>query len=144
VKIRRYAYLVVVLAVVVLLSRGYKGFDRTEVTFPGNPISEDVIITDMKDLSDNRLPVQPVLGGHFFATAVGFEAGFSGKKDSRFWVAMEDGHVGYVLTYTIMEEPDRKLVYKVTQVKEGSQMPSDAAQKWQTDGKGKLQKVVLK
>lgn len=114
-------------AIVILLFVHYGTADRKEkitVPMPPDPMTRQEILNDLYDLSDNRLPVEPVLGGKFFTTRVYFPDGFSGEAGSRFWAGIEDGHMAYVLQYTVEEEPDRSLVCKVTGINEGNKWPT--------------------
>lgn len=118
------------------------GGGRNQIVPPPDPIAREQILKDLHDLSDNEIPVQPELGGKFLVTAIRFASGFSGIETNKFWAAIEDGHVAYILQYSLVEQVDRKLEYQVSKVTEGTEWPPGATGETyvRTDQGFKLQK----
>ncbi|MGE5380024.1 MAG: hypothetical protein ACM3NT_03040, partial [Methylocystaceae bacterium] len=87
-----------------------KNDDRVTITVPPDPITREQIFKDFINLEDNEIPVEPALGGKFFTTALKIGSEFKGVDGDHFYAAIEDGHVSYILEYSLKEQFDRKLV----------------------------------
>lgn len=118
-----YVLIIVVIGLLYFKFGSLPSQERVTIPLPPDPIKLEQIFTDFYDLKDNKLPVSPILGGSFFTTALQIAPGFTGVDGDMFYAAIEDGHVAYVLQYTLKELYDRKLVYQVSKVIEGSTWP---------------------
>ena len=132
---RRALYLVIALVVVAVLFKIYAG---TENKLAGPPqLSAMEIRDDFVDLSDNKLPVEPVLGGTFFTTALMYPEGFEGRAGDRFYAVVEDGHVLYTLEYELVEKEvdgEKKLDYKLISQEEDVVTPDEPYEEWKLVG----------
>lgn len=125
-KLKRPLIYVLLVIVMVILYNYYgitKNSNKVTVVPPPDPIKLEQIFTDFTDLEDNELPVEPVLGGTFYTTALMISPDFKGIDGDLFYASIEDGHVAYILEYSLKEQYDRKLVYQVSRVTEGSTWP---------------------
>jgi len=126
-KLRRPLIYVLLIVVMILVYSQYgpgKESNRVTIVMPPDPITLEQIFNDFTDLKDNELPVKPELGGTFYTSALRISPGFKGVDGDRFYAAIEDGHVAYVLEYSLKEQYDRKLLYQVSRVIEGTTWPS--------------------
>lgn len=143
-KFKRPLIYVLVIVVMILIYRQYGPInhnDRVTIPLPPDPIAKEQIFKDLSDLSDNELPVDPILGGSFFTTAIRFNPDYKGVDGDQFYTAIEDGHVAYVLQYSLKEQYDRKLIYQVSRVIEGTSWPAGEGNVYvRTDNGFKLQK----
>lgn len=143
-KLKRPLLYVLAIVVMILIYRQYgpiNNNNRVTIPVPPDPIAKEQIFKDLSDLSDNKLPVEPILGGSFFTTAIRIDPNFKGVDGDRFYASIEDGHIGYILEYSLKEQYDRKLVYQVSRVIEGTTWPAgEGAVYIRTDNGFKLQK----
>lgn len=115
--------------------------EKVTIPMPPDPISKEQIFKDLADLKDNELPVKPELGGSFYTTAIRINQDFKGVDGDQLYAAIEDGHVAYILEYTLKEQYDRKLVYQVSRVIEGTTWPAGEGDIYVRNGDSfKLQK----
>lgn len=131
-----YMLIIVVLVIAYTQSGVGKNDDRVTITVPPDPISQEQIFKDFINLDDNEIPVEPTLGGKFFTTALKIDSGFKGVDGDHFYAAIEDGHVSYILEYSLKEQFDRKLVYQVSKVIEGATWPSGNGEVYIRNGQG--------
>lgn len=88
-------------------------------TGPELSASEDKVLSDFREMHTIEVPVDPVLGGRFYAVELLFPKNYSGRQGDILWARVEDGHIGATVEYRIQSleaGPPLKINYQPIKV----------------------------
>lgn len=93
---------ILIVALLTYVTYVYKTADNTPPPSPPT-VSQATIISDFREMKNIQVPMEPELGGQFYATELLFPVEFRGQVDDVFYVRMEDGHILATVSYRIDE-----------------------------------------